>query len=455
MIISEIRYNQAIERLRFDADYYKPKYIGLEKFLKSKKFHIKTIKDLSIFVKKGIFDISPEKYKSSGIPLFRVQNIRNIFVNTNNLVYIAKSDHIVEKKTELEPGDILISKVGTIGNVAMITNEFLKCNFSQNVIGIKINKDKIISEYLTVYLNTRYGRSQLEREQMYQVQSKLELESIKNMMIVLPTLSFQQKIESYVKESYKKRKEADEKYKSAEELLNKTLGIERLELKKENIFETRFDEVETSQRFDTDYYLPKFTEIVKILKNSGFKNKRLKDLYKEKVRKINPLERSAEKFNYVEIGDVDVSTGEIEVKTISGHEAPPNARRLLRKGDLVISMVRPTRKAITIIPDELDNSIGSSAFYILEVLSPFREFLLVYLRSPLGLNQLGRPVVGAMYPTLKKEYVEEIIIPAIPEEKQNSISNLITQSFSLRKEAKKLLEKAKKEVEKFIENNAR
>ena len=274
-------------------------------------------------------------------------------------------------------------------------------------------------------------------------------------LIPILSVSLQEKIALYVKEAYQKRKEADIKYNEAEELLNRTLMVKELKLKDERIFETRFDEIELCQRLDTDYYLPVFTGIVKILERSKFELKKLKELSKEIVRKVNPLKYPENKFTYVEIGDVDVSTGEIETKSILGYEAPPNARKLLKKGDLVISMVRPTRGAITIIPDDLDGSLASSAFYILDAPSPLKEFLLVYLRSPIGLNQLGRSVVGAMYPTLKKEYIDEILIPCLPEGKQNQISDLIKGAFKLRKEAKALLEKAKREIEKFIEGEPR
>lgn len=63
----------------------------------------------------------------------------------------------------------------------------------------------------------------------------------KSVLIPTPPIPFQQKIESLVKESYNKRGEADEKYKQAEGLLSKMLEIEKLELKDERIFETRFD----------------------------------------------------------------------------------------------------------------------------------------------------------------------------------------------------------------------
>ena len=449
MIVSEIRYNEVSDRI--DAEFYLPEYLKTEKLV-TKFESFRALKELSNSIQYGT---TPEGafFPKEGIPFIRSQDFSIYGFNFDRIVNCTKEFHCKHLRSKVVPNDILIAAVGaTIGQIGLVPPEIKEGNINQNIARVRL-KDSSLSYFCAVFLSTKFGRNQLLRLMTRTAQGYLNTEQIKSILISIPPSSFQQKIELLVKESYQKRKEADGKYKEAEILLNKTLGIEKLELKDEKIFETRFDEVESGRRFDTDYYLPKFTEIFNILKNSKFKLKKLKELHKEEIRRINPLEKPSDKFVYVEIGDVDISTGEIESKNILGHEAPPNARRVLKAGDIVISMVRPTRGAITIIPDELDNSLGSTAFYILNLLSPFREFLLLFLKSPLGLNQLGRPVVGAMYPTLKKEYVENIIIPMIPEENQKLISNLVKQSFVLRKEAKELLERAKKEVEEFIEKN--
>lgn len=446
MIVSEITYNQAIERSRFDTEHYQPEFLKSESMLK--KGNAVSLNEVAKFSK---LRRNPENEPEIE---FRYIDISNVNISTGDINIQLLKGHQAPSRARkvVKENEIIISTVRPNRNaVAIITKELDNQICSTGFAVIKA--EKINPWFLFAYLKTKYAINQLVRMTMASMYPAVSEGDIGIVLILIPPFSFQQRIESYVRESYKKRKEADEKYKSAEELINKTLGIEKLELKEEKIFEIGFRETESSQRFDTDYYLPKFTEILKILANSKFNLKNLNELCKEKIRRVNPLEKPADKFIYVEIGDVDISTGEIETKSILGHESPPNARRLLKAGDLVISMVRPTRGAITIIPEELDNSLGSTAFYILEVGSPLKEFLFIYLRSPLGLNQLGRPVVGAMYPTLKKEYIEEIIIPTIPEEKQKPISNLIKQSFSLRKEAKELLEKAKREVEEFIEKN--
>lgn len=444
MIISEIKYNQAVERLRFDAEFYKPEYLEAEEIVKSFP-NVRTFGELILSITNGI-DI--REFVPTGIPYLRVGDMKEIFINVDNASRV-RNNSIISKEIKLEEGDLLFSRKGTIGIACVTTPDLIDSIISTELIRVKLKE--INSFYAAVFFNSKYGQKQLLRISSGAVNPVITRTLLKSVFIPIAPLSFQQKIEALVKESYNKRKEADEKYKQAEGLLNEILGIEKLELKEEKIFEARFDEVEVNLRFDTDYYIPKYTKIFEILKKSKFELKKLKDLCKESLIRINPLSNPSKKFIYVEIGDIDVSTGEIETKSIWGHEAPPNAKRLLRKGDLVISLVRPTRGAITIIPEELDNSLGTTAFYIISTSSPLREFLFVYLRSQIGLEQLKRPVVGAMYPTLKKDYVEEIVIPLIPDDRQSQISDLIKQSFSLRKEAKELLEKAKKEIEKFIE----
>jgi len=446
MIISEIRYNQAIERLRFDAEHYQPEFLKLEGLLKKCNSVF-----LSDVVKFSQLRKNPEKEPDKE---FKYIDISNVNISNGDInVQILKGHQAPSRARKIVREDeIIISTVRPNRNAVAIIPKELDNQICSTGFAV-ITSEKVNPWFLFAFLKTKYAINHLVRLTMASMYPAVSEDDIGLILVPVPENNFQQKIESYVKESYEKRKLADEKYKQAEELLNKTLGIEKLELRKEKVFEARFDEVGNSQRFDTEYYLPKYTEILKVLKKSKFELKKLKELCKETVRRINPLDKPAEKFTYIEIGDVDVSTGEIETKSILGHEAPPNARRLLKRGDLVISMVRPTRGAITIIPEEFDNSLCSTAFYILEISSPLREFLFLYLRSDIGLNQLGRSVVGAMYPTLKKEYIEEIIIPSISEETQRQISNLVRQSFLLRKESKELLEKAKKEVEEYIEEN--
>ena len=163
---------------RIDADYFEPKYQKLEKFLFSKK--TSDLNDYSSFVKKGIFDISPNNYvENNGVAFLRSGDLKDEFISSDEIMEIAKESHEKEKKTELVKNDLLMAKVGTIGDVA-INLRFERLNFSQNVMGIKIKKEyKPISGFLLSFLNCSYGRNQVNRVLSGQVQQKLTLEDIK------------------------------------------------------------------------------------------------------------------------------------------------------------------------------------------------------------------------------------------------------------------------------------
>jgi type I restriction enzyme S subunit len=111
--VSIIPANKLEGAIRLDSDYYQVKYLKNKQFLGTKE--CKTILELTDYVKKGIFDISPEKYLEEGIPLIRVKDIKGGFLDYSTMVFISEEDHTKEKKTELNIGDIVFSKVGTVG----------------------------------------------------------------------------------------------------------------------------------------------------------------------------------------------------------------------------------------------------------------------------------------------------------------------------------------------------
>jgi type I restriction enzyme S subunit len=164
--------------------FFKPEYLEIEE--KLGKIKSQNLENYCFFIKKGIFDISPIKYKKSGIPFLRVSNIKNQFIDENDLVYIDEETNLENNKTELNYGDIVLSKVGTLGD-AVINLKFDKVNFSQNNIGIKIDQEKINPLFAISFFNSKYGKKQIEKQQSGQIQQKLVLDDVKYLKIpILP-----------------------------------------------------------------------------------------------------------------------------------------------------------------------------------------------------------------------------------------------------------------------------
>jgi len=157
---SEVFCSQISKEHRGDAEFYKPQYAQLDKQLQTIP-QISFLGNLSLFVKKGIFDISPSRYKDSGVPLIRTFQIKSPIANDDNMVFLDETDHKKEfYKTELLPGDIVFTKIGAgIGDVAILSRNYHQYNFSQNVAGVSVNHSRINPYYLIAYLITHLGRS--------------------------------------------------------------------------------------------------------------------------------------------------------------------------------------------------------------------------------------------------------------------------------------------------------
>lgn len=239
-------------------------------------------------------------------------------------------------------------------------------------------------------------------------------------------------------------------------MLSKTLGVDKLELREEKTFETRFGDVESTLRFDAEHYLPKYKQVKEFIIKSGYEAKILKEVVKISNKKIDPSNNSTKLFNYIELANINPSTGEIEeVNQVVGHEAPSRARMLVKAGDVLVSSLSGSIDNVGLVPEELDGAVASTGFFVIRSDTFLPEFLFLIFRSNLIKLQLEEKAAGAIMSAVPKTTFGDLLITTISEEKQKPISNLIKQSFALRKEAKELLEIAKKEVEVFIENNSR
>jgi len=441
---------------RIDPEYYQPEYLALDKEFLSDKLKLTDIRGISSFVKKGIFDISPDKYIDQGIPLIRVQNIRSGFLSYNNMVFISELEHLKNKKTELTEGDLVLSKVGTIGEVAIISGKDRKCNFSQNTIGVKINKKKIKSEYLLLYFLSNLGQLQLQRSQMFQVQSKLELEDIRDLKVVLLNDSVQEEFSKIVAEIIKLRESSEEIYSQAEHMLLEELGLKDLELKNDLFYTTKLKDVKDNNRIDSYFFDPKFNKaLIKFAEKYELKG--VSDLSKDVTTGQYSDEYLDDKSGAPYIRGTDISSATINedgLLYIDTSKQIPSKKA--KEGDVVTTRVG-TIGLTAMIPKELEGATISDNLVRIRLpkkceISSY--YLTMYLNSPFGKDLMFRYSRGSVQQRLNQETLKEIPIPIIPESQQLKIERLLIESWGKRKQAKILLDQAKRKVEEMIEKEA-
>jgi type I restriction enzyme, S subunit len=166
--------------------------------------------------------------------------------------------------------------------------------------------------------------------------------------------------------------------------------------------------------------------------------------------------RNKIEYDYIEISDVNVGDGIATPNKIQIDDLPANAKQEVKHGDIIISKVRPNRGAVAIIDCDDTNLIVSGAFTVLRAKrnSVFlNETLKVLLRLPIYRDWMLKFNVGTQYPVIQDEDILNLSIPLIDESTQNRISDLVQQSFRLKKQSADLLIAAKHAVEIAIEQD--
>ena len=196
------------------------------------------------------------------------------------------------------------------------------------------------------------------------------------------------------------------------------------------------------ERWDIDYHSPP-EKIKRYPESRRIKVSKLATVSKQKRK---PRDKPEEKFRYIDISSVNVKTGVIEeAQELIGEEAPSRARMVVRAYDVIVSTVRPTRGAIAVIPEELDNEICSTGFCVLR---PKRETNPYYLHCVLKLDstaeQFRKFSTGTSYPAILDGDVLKTIVPGASKEEQDAISLTVRSAYE---ERKRLLEKAERKFQ--------
>ena len=443
MITSTIKFSQIEDRI--DAEYYKPAYFEIYNNLEKKKNTV-LLEDLAKDIISGSYI---DTYFPQGALYLRVNNLIEDGFDFSDIKYVDIQYSKISQKIRVHTNDLVLGRTGTVGVVLVVPNELDGAVMSQHITKI-IPKDTINRFYLMVYLNSKYGRLQAEKTALGSMQKELTLDATKNIKVFISPQSFQRKIEEIIKEAQKKRKWADEKYKEAEEILNKELGLKDLDFSTQKTFEAKFSEAE--DRFDPEYYQPKYKKI--ILKLKSQKSKLLGEIVKtRKGIEVGHEAYTIDGKPFIRVQDYNEK--ELIVSGSTNYIRPYLYEELKKNhkpdtGEIIYSKDGTVGRAFVI---EKDNSefIVSGGILILTPRDIDNYYLALVLNSEIVRSQAVRKSIGAIIQHLSINEVKKLQIPILPQSTQQKVSSLIQESFQLRQEAKELINRAKQKVEELIE----
>ena len=134
------------------------------------------------------------------IPVLRMGNIQGGEIDFDDLVYT--NDAVEIKKLNLQNGDILFNRTNSpklVGKSAIFRNQ-IKSIFAGYLIRIKVNKEKILPEYLNLFLNSSEGKKLHNHyKSVSGNQANINATKLREYKIPLPKLSEQQEIINEIK----------------------------------------------------------------------------------------------------------------------------------------------------------------------------------------------------------------------------------------------------------------
>ena len=444
--IKEILISEPLESeiMRLEAEFYTAKTFDFQNAFKGE-----SVLD---FVQYGTSEELNED--NEGYPILRLNEFNSAFIGIPSK-FCKKISNETFESLKLKKNDVLICRTNgnpkLVGKSALVPADY-NYAYASYLFRIRPKREIINSSTLVCFLNSKFGRMEIEKFSMASNQVNFSPAKFREMRIPKFTNNLNQIIESNYFKAYQLLEDSKATYNQAESLLLKTLGLENFQPSQEPVNVKRFSEsFGNSGRLDAEYYQIKYEEIQSHI--FTFKNGYTTVSSEFEISK-DVIDRSKKAYNYTEISDVNVSDGSVEYNLIDTEDLPANGKLVLKERQIIISKVRPYRGAVGIIRNAPENYVGSGAFTVLSEVSSYKlEALQVLLRSKPYQELIMKFNVGSSYPVVKDEDILQLPIPVIDFDKQQEIADLVKESFKLKKQSEHLLEVAKTAVEMAIEQD--
>lgn len=141
---------------------------------------------------------------------------------------------------------------------------------------------------------------------------------------------------------------------------------------------------------------------------------------------------SGERFDYIDIGSIDRNLKAIsEPQSVMGEDAPSRARKVVKTGDVLVSLTRPNLNAVALVGEKHNDQIASTGFDVIRPIAVDSRYVFALVRSKKFIDEISGAVQGALYPAAKSSDVQKFEFPLPPLAEQKVIADkldtLLTQ----------------------------
>ena len=435
-----------LEPSRLDAYFYYPDYTENHRLLRLSGLKISSLEDVAERISCGPFgsNLPSSLYRTSGVPLYRVQNVKDGEISEEGLVYLDYDISLSLKSCRFKSGDILIAKSGILGRVAFVPSNVESCNVTQDVIGVSIDQNKADAHYLVAFFSSKIGKTQIIRWGQGNIQQHLNMPSVRNFI----WLNVDRAVQNYIGDKVRLAEKLRERSKQLELSTNQILDtiVPNYESSPKKTSRVNFEILEN--RLDTQPYRTNFLSL----------DRAICQVANSKLGKIasfssgNPVPSKIFQSSGIPLVTIrDISkNGFINPEIFISYDYASNKKQYFAKpGTIVIGMDGEFRSQF-FIEEELPQFINQR-IAIINTQDIRPELLSFWLNRPEGQYQLNRWAVKTTVEHTSLDDIGKILIPRINTQLENQLADNILFSRRATWFGYKLTTAAKFLVEALIE----
>jgi restriction endonuclease S subunit len=432
------------ELIRLESEFYTAKSFNLKfSFLGD---------EIIDFVQYGTSEeLNEEK---EGYPVLRLNEFQSSFVGIP-AKYCKIIDNYTFESLKLKKDDVLICRTNgnpkLVGKSGIVTKDY-EYAYASYLFKIRTKKDLINGSTLNSFLNSKYGRLEIEKFSMASNQVNFSPAKFREMRIPKLGSIFNNLVQDNTYKSFDILEESQKLYKEAETILLQSIGLQNLKSNSESVNIKGFREsFGLSGRLDAEYYQKKFDELERQIMQTG-EGVKLGTLLQMNKRGSQPT--------YIEdanglpvLNSKHIRENKIDFShNRTGDINETNAELIIRKNDVLINGTGVGTIGRCAVYMREEPALPDNHVTILRTNEIDPVFLALMLNSSIGKMQVDKYFKGSsgqieLYPA----DINEFVVWKAPEVLQKKIRASIEEAESLSQQSEHLLEVAKKAVEMAIE----
>lgn len=187
-----------------------------------KGWEVKKLGSLTKRIVVGHVGPTSHGYVEKGIPFLRTQNVRENFINYEDMNYISEDFHKKLSKSKINFGDILISRVGVNrGMAAIVPKDLNQANCANVVI---VGKSELFNSlFISFVLNNTFGRGAAFGYSVGSAQGVVNTQIVKVWPIIYPTVELQNQFSTIAQNIQQQKKQVKQQLQQSEALFQSLL----------------------------------------------------------------------------------------------------------------------------------------------------------------------------------------------------------------------------------------